>query len=238
MLTTGAELMAQPLPVIAPGLAILHVDDELIVLNKPAGLLCVPGRGPGKQDCLATRAAELYPGALVVHRLDMATSGLVVMARTSLVQRYLSAAFAQRRVSKRYTAIVAGKLPTLRGLINAPIAVDWPRRPLRHIDPEFGKPSLTRWRVLDVHAYPEQALVELEPETGRTHQLRLHMASIGTPILGDLLYGHDDVMAPGGRLYLHATELTFPRPSGGTVNFHCPPPFVRMCSGNPVQWPM
>src|SRR4051812_38555231 len=135
-------------------LFVLYADDHLLVLNKPSGLLCVPGRGEDKQDCLSARARAVYPDALVVHRLDMATSGLCLMARGAGAQRLLSDAFATRQVGKRYVAVVAGQVPVATpsgqawGLIDLPIAADWPNRPLRVIDAERGKPSQTRWRVL------------------------------------------------------------------------------------------
>ncbi len=193
-----------------PPLLPLHEDPHLLVLDKPAGLLCVPGRGADKQDCLSARAAAQWPDALVVHRLDMATSGLVLMARGADMQRALSRLFEQRRIEKRYEAVVHGLLPVTEAwqCIDAPIAADWPRRPLRVIDPS-GQPSSTRWRVL--RALPERAASHLllEPLTGRTHQLRVHLAHIGHPIVGDALYGG----APeGARLLLHASRLAFVHP--------------------------
>jgi tRNA pseudouridine32 synthase/23S rRNA pseudouridine746 synthase len=195
-------------------LAIVHEDPHELVLDKPAGLLCVPGRGADKHDCLSARAQARWPDALVVHRLDMATSGLVLMARGADMQRALSRAFAERRVDKRYEAIVDGLPPEGTGWseIDAPIAADWPRRPLRIID-AAGQPSRTRWRVL--RALPELAAshLELEPLTGRTHQLRVHLASIGHPILGDALYGTETVQERAPRLLLHATRLAFMHPA-------------------------
>ena len=197
-----------------PVLTVVHEDPHLLVLDKPAGLLCVPGRGADKQDCLSARAQRRWADALIVHRLDMATSGLVLMARGATMQRALSEAFATRQVDKRYQAIVDGLLPEGEGwsLIDAPIAADWPRRPLRIIDPA-GRPSQTRWRVL--RAVPAQAATHLElaPLTGRTHQLRVHLASIGHPILGDALYGSEGIQARAPRLLLHATELAFVHPA-------------------------
>ena len=195
----------------APAPHAVHQDPWLLVLDKPAGLPCVPGRGADKQDCLALRARAQWPDALVVHRLDMATSGLVLMARGALLQRALSLAFAERRVAKRYQAIVRGVLPENPEwrLIDAPIAADWPRRPLRVID-AGGQPSQTCWRTLQALPRRDASLLELEPLTGRTHQLRVHLAHIGHPILGDALYGSAD--APAARLMLHATRLAFVHP--------------------------
>jgi tRNA pseudouridine32 synthase/23S rRNA pseudouridine746 synthase len=189
----------------------IHEDPHLLVLDKPAGLLCVPGRGEDKQDCLSARAARQWPDALIVHRLDMWTSGLVVMARGIGMQRALSAAFADRLMHKRYEAIVDGVLPVQDdwSLIDAPLMADWPRRPLQKIDPA-GKPSRTHWRALA--SSRDATHVLLEPLTGRTHQLRVHLASIGHPILGDALYGDAGVHARAPRLLLHASELGFVHP--------------------------
>ena len=206
---------ARPPPARPAEFPIVYEDAALLVLDKPAGLLCVPGRGSDKQDCLSARAQRRWSDALIVHRLDMATSGLVLMARGAAMQRALSQAFAARKIEKRYQAIVDGALPegeTGWSLIDAPIAADWPRRPLRIID-AAGQPSRTRWRVLC--ALPERSAthLELEPLTGRTHQLRVHLASIGHPILGDALYGNEQVQARAPRLLLHATELAFVHPA-------------------------
>ena len=196
----------------------VHEDADLLVLQKPAGLLCVPGRGPGKQDCLSARAQQQWPGALIVHRLDQATSGLVLMARHIDAQRRLSHAFAERQVHKRYQAVVWGLLAAQEGTwneINLPIAADWERRPLRVIDAAHGKPSLTRWRLLGHHPANSTSRIELEPITGRTHQLRVHMAAVGHPILGDALYAPAEVQTMAPRLLLHASHLAFAHPSTG-----------------------
>lgn len=202
----------------------LHHDQALLVLDKPSGLLAVPGRGPDKQDSLSSRVQARYPDALIVHRLDMSTSGLMVMALTPAAQRTLSKAFAAREVHKRYIAVVAGLLeppPDAWGMIDLPIIVDWPNRPRRVVDRVAGKPSQTRWRVL---GYENGATrVELEPLTGRTHQLRVHMQALGHPILGDALYGSGQAAQ---RLLLHAQSLAFAHPATGeTVEFDCAPPF-------------
>ena len=205
---------------------LLYADDHLLVLDKPAGLLAVPGRGEDKQDCLSTRVQARYPDALIVHRLDMATSGLMLMARGAAVQRALSLAFAEHQVHKRYLAVVEGELPAPEsedgwGYIDLPIRLDWPNRPLRVIDPEQGKPSATRWRVLaHVHDPVPATRLELEPVTGRSHQLRVHLRAIGHPILGDTLYGPPEVQALSGRLLLHASDLSFVHPlTGEFMNF-------------------
>jgi tRNA pseudouridine32 synthase/23S rRNA pseudouridine746 synthase len=198
----------------AAGLNIVHADAHLLVIAKPAGLLCVPGRGADKQDCLSARVQSAFPDALVVHRLDMATSGLLVMARGAEVHRLLSRAFAERVVAKRYVAVVAGQPKEDSGIIDLAVAADWPNRPLRVIDAEHGKPSQTRWRVL-VRLPDDTARIELEPLTGRTHQLRLHLQAIGHPILGDVLYAPPAVQAQSPRLLLHASELAFAHPATG-----------------------
>lgn len=212
----------------------VHEDDHLLVFDKPAGLLCVPGRGEDKQDCLSARALLQWPDALIVHRLDMGTSGLVVMARGIEMQRALSAAFAKRRVHKRYEAVVDGALPQLDewSVIDAPLMADWPRRPLQKIDPA-GKPSVTRWKAISAWSgEPASAAathVLLEPLTGRSHQLRVHLLSIGHPILGDALYGDAALQARAPRLLLHASELGFVHPvTREELCFRRTPDFVAL----------
>ena len=197
-------------------LRLLYADACLLVFDKPPGLLSVPGRGPDKQDCLSARAQALWPDARVVHRLDMATSGLLLMARGAASQRALGDAFAGAAVHKRYQAIVRGHPAADTGQawqsIDLPLAVDWPRRPLQKIDPVQGRPSRTRWRLLRCEG--AHSRLELEPLTGRSHQLRVHLQAIGHPILGDALYepasAHE---AP--RLMLHAAALRFAHPEDG-----------------------
>ena len=210
-------------------LCVVYVDDAIVVLDKPSGLLSVPGRGPDKQDCLSLRVQAEYADALVVHRLDMATSGLIVMARGVQAQRTLSEAFANRQVNKRYEAVVHGEVeaPTWR-TIDLPIGVDWPNRPRRKIDPQAGKASQTRVQLLHVDAQRQISHVLLEPLTGRTHQLRLHLQAIGHPILGDALYAPPAVVAMAPRLLLHARDLAFAHPvSGRTMQFSCQS--LRLC---------
>ena len=181
---------------------IVHADDRLIVVDKPAGLLSVPGRS--ETDCASARVQALYPDALIVHRLDQATSGLLLFGRGAAAQRELSAVFAARRVAKVYVAIVAGQLHG-EGLIDLPLGPDWPNRPRQQVDLARGKASQTRWQVL-AHEGPHTR-VRLEPLTGRTHQLRVHLAALGHAILGDALYAAPDVAAASPRLLLHASEL-------------------------------
>ena len=206
-------------------MAVVHAEADLLVVNKPSGLLSVPGRGPDKQDCVIHRLqAHAYPEALIVHRLDMATSGLLLLARGPAAQRALSMAFAARQVVKRYVALVHGQLeadsPGDAGWheINLPLLADWPRRPRQMIDRLGGKPSLTRWRVLSRQAHSTR--VELMPVTGRTHQLRVHLLALGHPIMGDALYGPASDLT--GRLQLHACHLSLP---GRGLSLDCPADF-------------
>lgn len=186
----------------------------------------MPGRGPDRADCLAARAAARWPDALVVHRLDMGTSGLMVFARGLPAQRALSLAFEKRRVSKRYAAVVAGEVASTGGSIDAPLICDWPRRPRQMIDAERGRPALTHWRRVAVDAAGGVSRVALEPVTGRSHQLRVHLASIGHPIVGDELYAPPAVAGATSRLLLHAEHLAFAHPASGVaLSFHCPAPF-------------
>lgn len=194
----------------------------LVVVDKPAGMLSVPGRGGDKADCAARRVQALFPDALVVHRLDMATSGLLALARGLPAQRRLGIAFARREVRKRYVAVVHGCLAEAEGEIDLPLGADWPARPRQKVDAAGGKPSLTRWRRLSVDAAAGTSRVELEPVTGRSHQLRVHLLAIGHPIVGDALYG-----GPAhARLLLHAEALAFAHPASGVeVSLRSEAPF-------------
>lgn len=206
-------------------IAILYSDSDIVVIHKPAGLLAVPGRGLDKQDCASRQVQVFFSDALVVHRLDMATSGLMVFARGVHNQRKLNQAFAERAIQKRYIAIVEGLLPVQSnwGCIDLAIAADWERRPLRVIDKVHGKPSLTHWRCISHDMLQQRSRLELEPVTGRSHQLRIHLQAIGHPIVGDALYAPHSV---ANRLYLHASQLTLPHPTQSEgLHFDCPPDF-------------
>lgn len=232
-----APALPEPLTPDLPAsslLQVIHADDTLLVLDKPTGLLAVPGRGPDKQDCLSARAQVRWPDALIVHRLDMATSGVVVMARGLDAQRALSNAFEKRRVHKRYMAVVAGE-PTEASTedgwqtIDLPLAVDWLNRPRSIVSTLLGKPSVTRWRRSATQSPPLRTglatRLELEPVTGRTHQLRVHLQAIGHPIVGDPLYATPAQQAMAPRLLLHATELKLDHPVTGlpmTFTSACP----------------
>jgi len=198
--------------------SIVHRDDRLLVLDKPSGLLAVPGRGPDLQDCLARRVQKLFPTALVVHRLDRDTSGLMLMALDAAAQRDLSRQFEQRQVQKHYQCIVRGVPERSSGLVDLPIARDPARPPRYRIDHETGRPSQTHWRVLE--RLGDRARLDVEPITGRSHQIRLHLATLGHPILGDPLYGDDETRADceaslAPRLLLHATLLALTHPADG-----------------------
>lgn len=207
-------------------MAVIHADDGLVVVDKPAGLLSVPGRGADKADCAAARVRARWPDAEVVHRLDMATSGLFVMARGKAAQRRLCAAFEHREVDKTYEALVAGLVHDDAGTIDLPLSADWPRRPLQKVDPVAGRPAVTRFRVIARDAEAGTTRLALEPVTGRSHQLRVHLAHLGHPILGDALYAPDAAVAGGARLMLHAVALALPHPADGRrVGWNSPAPF-------------
>jgi tRNA pseudouridine32 synthase / 23S rRNA pseudouridine746 synthase len=218
----------------ASGFDIIFEDSALLVFNKPSGLLSVPGKGPEKADCLRTRVQQVYPEALTVHRLDMSTSGILLMARSAELHRKLSIAFANREVEKRYIAVVDGKVVEISTdnpsdtwqLVDKPIATDWINRPLQKIDAIEGKSSQTRYKVMAYDDTTDTTRLELAPITGRTHQLRVHLQSIGHSILGDHLYATPEVQAKSVRLLLHASELHLTHPvSGKSLTFQCICPF-------------
>jgi tRNA pseudouridine32 synthase/23S rRNA pseudouridine746 synthase len=196
------------------GLTLLYRDDSLLAVDKPAGLLSVPGRGDTGHDCVARRVQAEHPQALVVHRLDQATSGVMLLGLGAPSQRALSIAFAERRIGKRYEAVVHGLPAEDAGTIDLPLAADWLNRPRQQVDRERGKPSQTAWRVIARDEASQRTRLALEPLTGRSHQLRVHLAAIGHPIVGDALYA--DAAAPTAptapRLLLHACELRLVHP--------------------------
>ena len=197
------------------GLDILYQDDALLVLNKPSGLLSVAGRGADRQDCLTRRVQAEYPQAMNVHRLDMETSGIMVMACNRFVHRQLSRLFQAREVHKRYVAVVDGRVQQNAGEIDFPLIADWPNRPRQKVDYENGKPSTTRFTVLHHDVRQNTTRLELAPETGRTHQLRVHLQTLGHAILGDALYADKVVQEKADRLLLHASSLSFVQPLSG-----------------------
>ena len=185
-------------------------DEHLLVLNKPSGLLTVPGKALEHKDSLELRVQRVYPTAKIVHRLDMATSGLLVMALDKDTHRQLSKQFELRQTRKTYIARVYGEVSGERGSVDLPLICDWPNRPKQMVCQQRGKPSLTHWRVLERN--DNSTRMELTPVTGRSHQLRVHMLSLGHPILGDRLYAHSDALAMAQRLQLHAQTLGFTHP--------------------------
>jgi len=205
---------------------LLYLDAHMVVLNKPAGVLSVPGRGEDKQDCVLTRLQTSHPSAMVVHRLDMATSGLMVFGLHSDSQRALSMLFEARQVHKRYVAWVDGLLPVSDEwqTIDLPLMADWPNRPLQKVD-AAGKPSVTQWRCLKHDVNTNASLLALQPLTGRSHQLRVHLQAIGHAILGDALYAPTLTSEHG--LMLHASELGFVHPfTQDTMHWQSAPPWA------------
>ncbi|UWQ14506.1 RluA family pseudouridine synthase [Aliiroseovarius sp. M344] len=203
-------------------LVIVHQDHELLLVDKPAGLLSVPGKGEHLADCLLSRVQAVFPDALLVHRLDRDTSGIMVFAMTPHAQRHLGLQFEKRQMKKAYVARVWGRVAEREGTVDLPLIVDWPNRPKQHVDFENGKPAVTDWKVLK---YEEKTTrMRLFPQTGRSHQLRVHMKEIGHPILGDPFYAEGDARdAP--RLMLHAESLRLRHPDGGkglTFKAKCP----------------
>jgi tRNA pseudouridine32 synthase/23S rRNA pseudouridine746 synthase len=208
-------------PSTAP-LTIIYQDDDLLVVDKPAGLLSVPGRQ--LPDNLQTRLKVLHPESLLVHRLDMATSGVMVFARNKPAQRHLGLQFERRHTSKSYIARVSGKVDGESGRINLPLIADWPNRPRQMVSWEHGKPSVTDWEVLGREA--NETRLALHPVTGRSHQLRVHCWAMGHPILGDRIYAMDDVFEAASGLQLHALKLGLRHPKDGTpISFESPCPF-------------
>ena len=193
-------------------LNILHHDHELLLVDKPPGLLSVPGKGEHLADCLITRVQKVFPEALLVHRLDRDTSGVMVFALTRHAQRHLGLQFEKRQMKKAYVARVWGHVAEKTGTVDLPLIVDWPNRPLQMVDHENGKQAITDWRV---QRYGDaETRIRLFPQTGRSHQLRVHMREIGHPILGDPLYATGEARdAP--RLMLHAESLRLRHPDGG-----------------------
>lgn len=204
-------------------LDIIHVDAGIIVVNKPAGLLSVPGKAAHLTDCLIERVQAAFPTALLVHRLDMDTSGVMVFALTPHAQRHLNLQFEKRQMKKTYVARVWGTVAAEEGEIDLPLCVDWPNRPRQHVNWEIGKPAQTSWRRMRIEDGTTR--MRLYPKTGRSHQLRVHMLEIGHPILGDPFYATGAARAYP-RLMLHAESLKLRHPDGGMgMVFRAPVPF-------------
>lgn len=204
-------------------LRILHEDAAILVVDKPAGLLTVPGKLENRQDCLITRLQAARWDALTVHRLDCDTSGVIIFARTKQAQGFLGQEFEKRRAQKTYVARLMGRVEGDRGTVDLPLGSDWDYRPRQKVDPVHGRPAVTDWQV--VERSDEETRVRLSPHTGRSHQLRVHMLALGHPILGDQIYAADTTKGHG-RLMLHAECLALHHPTTGTwMTFTAPAPF-------------
>ncbi len=203
-------------------LDILHEDAELLVVDKPEGLLSVPGKGAHLADCLIARVQKAFPTALLIHRLDRDTSGVMVFAQTKAAQRHLGLQFEKRMTKKTYVARVHGSVEDKQGIVDLPLIVDWPNRPLQHVNYETGKEAITEWRRLRTEG--DTTRMRLMPKTGRSHQLRVHMKELGHPILGDRFYSENPEAYP--RMMLHAEELRLRHPNGGHgMSFRAKAPF-------------
>lgn len=203
-------------------LSVIAETEDYLLVEKPAGLLSVPGKS--EPDCLEARVKSYCPEALTIHRLDMATSGLMIFAKTKHAQRHLGLQFEKRQTVKTYLAEISGKLPSDSGRINLPIWTDWPHRPRQKIDFKEGRRAVTDWVAIEFG--PNKMRVSLHPLTGRSHQLRLHMLCLGHPIIGDQLYAPDNIFQQSQRLHLHAQNLKFREPTGGAwVEYKSPCPF-------------
>ena len=210
-------------PPTEPWLSVLYEDKDIIVLDKPSGLLTVPGKDPALHDSLETRVQQLHPTAKVVHRLDKDTSGVLLMALNKPALGHLGRQFEQRLTTKSYVARVWGELAEAHGTVELPLATDWENKPRQKVDPH-GRPSRTEWEVIGRE--PGATRLRLTPHTGRTHQLRVHMLAIGHPILGDVFYATGEALAAAGRLQLHAETLGFAHPADGrAMHMLAPCPF-------------
>ncbi|MBL4918470.1 RluA family pseudouridine synthase [Szabonella alba] len=204
-------------------LSVIHEDRDFVIVDKPAGLLSVPGRGEDRADCLITRLRAVWPEILLVHRLDLDTSGVMVFARNKSAQGAISQQFEKRVVDKQYVARLAGLVGPDQGRVDLPLIVDWPNRPRQHVNHETGRPARTDWQV--IARGQEETRMRLIPLTGRSHQLRVHMAALGHPILGDTLYATGDAM-DHPRLMLHAETLALRHPrTDAALSFTAPLPF-------------
>ncbi|MDH3995047.1 MAG: pseudouridine synthase [Gammaproteobacteria bacterium] len=220
--------MLDPPPYLVPHsqeeIVILHEDADLLLVRKPDLLLSVPGRHPLNKDCLITRLQQRYPTASMVHRLDLDTSGIMVIPLNKATHAHISRQFQQRRVEKSYHAVVYGVVTADTGEIDLPIAVDWENRPRQIICHQRGKAALTRYEVLQRES--DRTRLLLKPVTGRSHQLRIHMRELGHPILGCDMYAHETALAMADRLLLHATRLAFEHPTTGAwLEGECPADF-------------
>jgi tRNA pseudouridine32 synthase/23S rRNA pseudouridine746 synthase len=210
-------------PPLEPEFSLLHRDADLLVFDKPSGLLSVPGRHPALGDSLLTRVQKTFPQALIIHRLDKDTSGVLVMSRNRKAHAFVAEQFAARTIRKSYVAVVWGRVEEEEGLVDLPLAINPDNKPRHRVDPDHGKPAQTRWQVI---GYGENTTrLRLFPLTGRTHQLRVHMKALGHVILGDEFYADGLALSAANRLLLHADELSFRHPDGTDVIFKAPVPF-------------
>jgi len=203
-------------------LEILHDDHEVLLVNKPSGLLSVPGKGPHLADCLIARVQAVFPQALLIHRLDRDTSGVMIFGLSPHAQRHLGLQFEKRMTKKTYVARVWGEMTERTGTVDLPLIVDWPNRPLQMVDHENGKQAITDWRVMRTGG--GETRVRLSPKTGRSHQLRVHMLALGHPILGDPFYAKGPARE-FPRLMLHSETFQFRHPDGGEgmrIRAKCP----------------
>jgi len=211
-------------PPLDDGLTIIHQDDDILVLSKPANLLSVPGKEADMRDSMETRAQNAFPSAKVVHRLDRGTSGIFIMALNENAHRHLGLQFEKRQTSKTYIAKVSGIMTPKTGKLELPLRTDWYNRPKQMVDTYMGREAITRWKVLE--HFEDSSMVELYPETGRSHQLRVHLMELGFPILGDTFYNHEVPNRSPERMLLHAQSLEIRHPTNGEcVTFVDPCPF-------------
>jgi len=227
MSTTNNHSNSPPYsPPLDTGLDFIHINEHFLIVNKPHGLLSVPGKGEDKMDCLSHRVQQRFPLANIVHRLDMETSGIFIMALHRRAQSSLGKLFEQRAIKKEYIAVVAGLLSDTQGTIDLPMRGDWENRPRQMIDPNQGKSALTHFEVIQTNSETGISRILLRPHTGRSHQLRLHMQAIGHPILGDRLYAPESTINAADRLLLHASKIHFCYPDNNTeYRIECPPTF-------------
>lgn len=212
-------------PPTSPWIDILYQDDDILVMNKPSGLLTVPGKNSEHRDSLIVRINRAFPTATVVHRLDMATSGIILFALNKAAHKAIGQQFEKRQTKKCYVARIYGEPEHDSGSVDLPLICDWPNRPKQKVDHIIGKQALTHWQILEKHK--DHCLVKLTPITGRSHQLRVHMQSMGHPILGDRLYATPQALSMADRLQLHSTVLEIRHPtSNDWLTFRCPPPFA------------
>ena len=208
---SSSQIIHKRLPSPRGDIEYIYNDEQIIIVDKPANILSVPGRTPEKQDCLIHRVQKRFPKARIVHRLDFSTSGLMVIAQNPESHREMSRQFQNRETEKTYVAKVYGCPDEPSGEVNLPLRCDLERRPLQIIDYQQGKTAQTFWQILE--RYEDSCRMELTPVTGRTHQLRVHMQALGHPILGDELYAHETAFAMADRLFLHAKKLIISHPT-------------------------